>query len=54
MKRWISGLLAAATALAMAPAALAEEVGGTDIEYNPGSAGEDRVCKGIGAGAPEL
>ncbi len=34
MKRWISGLLAAATALAMAPAALAEEVGGTDIEYS--------------------
>ena len=34
MKRWISGLLAAATTLAMAPAALAEEVGGTDIEYS--------------------
>lgn len=34
MKRWISGLLAVATALAMAPAALAEEVGGTDIEYS--------------------
>lgn len=34
MKKWLCGLLAAAMALSIAPAALAEEVDGTDIDYS--------------------